>query len=78
MNTNFQPLTAQQCTEINGGAYTNTTLDLLGIPLTLSLPDLGGAATGVANTLITTSAAVSGLLNTVAGIVGNLLGNFKI
>lgn len=78
MNTNFQPLTAQQCTEINGGASTIITFNLQGTPVTLALPDLGGAATGAGTTLVTVSATVSGLLNSVAGIVGNLLGNFKI
>lgn len=78
MNTNFQPLSEQQCKEINGGASTTITLDLLGIPVTLAIPDLGAAATGVGTTLVTVSATVSGLLNSVAGIVGNLLGSLKI
>lgn len=78
MNTNFQPLSGQQCKEINGGASTIITLDLSGLPVTLALPDLGAAATGVGNTLVTVSTTVSGLLNSVAGILGNLLGNIKI
>ena len=78
MNTNFQPLSEQQCREINGGASTSITLDLLGTPVILAIPDVGAAANGVGTTLVSVSAAVSGLLNSVAGIVGNLLGSLKI
>ena len=76
MNTNFQPLTEQQCKEINGG--TNVNLNLLGLNIILGLPDLTGIVTGLGNTLVGVSTLVSGLLVNLANAVGGLLGNIKI
>ena len=73
MNTNFQPLTDQQCKEINGGY--SVIFNLLGIPVDLNLTNLNTIASSLGGTLVNVSATVSGLLVNVGNMVGNLLGN---
>lgn len=73
MNTKFQPLTDQQCKEIDGGY--SVTIGLLGIPVNLDLTNLNTIASSLGGSLVNVSAAVSGLLVNVGNTVGNLLGN---
>ncbi|NML20655.1 hypothetical protein HHL16_07205 [Pseudoflavitalea sp. G-6-1-2] len=71
MNNNFQPLSEQQCKEINGGG----TIGLGGIVVITGLTNLG---VFVGNTLVATSTTVAALAVGVARSVGSLLGNIRL
>lgn len=71
MNNNFQPLSAQQCKEINGGE----TIGFGGIIVVTGLTSL---AVTVGNTLVAASTAVAGLTVELARSIGNLLGNIRL
>lgn len=71
MNNNLQPLSEQQCKEINGG----TSIGLGGIVVITGLTDLG---VFLGNTLIAATATVTGVVVGVATVINRLLTGIRL